>query len=262
MNIKRLSQFALALFLPFLSIASYADSTSEVLLGLNLTPKALDILVASGGCTQKEDFKIDVNKGVTEKPPYSITIYRTKSDDCKVFLPDGVLLSFTKEELGLNGLTEFTVTNRFGNTSQHRTVGAQPYGNNLKKACLDATVQAINMEILRYQAWLKNATDPKAKAKNEKELVRLAEEKQKYLYMASTDYELPQKLSLTGQYADGQILFFYGQSKSGPFYHVAASAVPLIEGKKYSFDFYVVYPRSYQFPNYYVYVAKSEQKDF
>ena len=261
MNIKRLSQFALALFLPFLSIASsYADSASEVLLGLNLTPKTLDIRVASGGCTQKEDFKIDVNKGLTEKPPYTITIYRTKKDDCKAFLPDGVLLSFTKEELGLNGLTEFTVTNRFGNTSQHRTDGTQPHDNNLKKACLDATVQAINIDIRRYQAWLKQATDPKRKAEYEKGLVRLAEEKQKYQSMAPADYELLRKLSLTGQYK-GQILFD-GQSKSGPFYHVVASAVPLTKGKKYSFEIYLVYPRTYPFPSYYVYVSKAEKKDF
>lgn len=261
MNIKRLFQFAFVLFLPFISNVSYADSASEVLLGLNLTPETLDIQVASGGCTQKEDFKIDVNKDFAEKKQYVITIYRNRNDDCKASLPDGVLLSFTKEELGLNGRMEFSVTNRFGNTSQHRTVSAQPYDNNIKKACLDATVQAINMDIMRNQAWLKQATGLEGKAKYEKELVRLIEEKEKYLAKAPADYELPKKLSLAGQYGnDGQILFFPGQSKLGPFYHVVASASPLTKGEKYSFDIYIVYPRIYPFPNYYVYVTKSEKK--
>jgi len=139
-------------------------------------------------------------------------------------------------------------------------VGAQPDDANLKKACLSATVQAIEIDIQRNQAWLKQMTDPKKKAEYEKELVRLAEEERKYRSMPPADYELPKKLSLTGQY-EGQILFDE-QSRSGPFYHMVASAAPLTRGKRYSFEVYLLYRRAYPFPDYYVYVSKSEKKDF
>ncbi|EAT59265.1 hypothetical protein CferDRAFT_1272 [Chlorobium ferrooxidans DSM 13031] len=256
MNIDRLSQFALALFITIFSISSYANSESEVLLGLNQTPKTIDIRVATGGCTQKEDFKIDVKKGLTEKSPYSITIYRIKNDYCKAYLPEGVLLSFTKEELGINGLTEFIVTNRFGNTSQHLIVGIQEDHNFLKKVLLDATIQAINMDIKRYKAWIEQASDKVKKAEYKQGLDRLVQEKQKYQTMKPIDYELPKKITLVGQYEGRQILF-KGQSKLGPFYNVVASSSPLTKGKEYSFEFYLVYPREYQFPSYYVYVTKA-----
>lgn len=138
--------------------------------------------------------------------------------------------------------------------------GAQePDDNRLKKACLSATVQAIDTEIERYQVWLKQTEDPKQKAEFEKEMACLTEDNKKYQSMALDKYELPKKLLLTGRY-EGQILFD-GQSRSGPFYHVITSATKLKTGEKYAFEIYLVYRRSYPFPNYYVYVVKAEKKE-
>ena len=103
-----------------ISQAAFAEPTEEVLLGLDLNTKTLDLHVASGGCTKKDDFEIEVNKGFTGRPPYLVTVRRIRSDNCKKLMPEGVKLSFDRGKLGLDGLVEFTITNKIGNTSQHR----------------------------------------------------------------------------------------------------------------------------------------------
>jgi hypothetical protein len=93
--------------------------TVEVLHGIELTPDELAIWVATGGCTEKCSFWIYVDKGFTGKPPYIVTVFRVKPDDCKgSFQP--IRLCWSRKELGLEGLAEFTLSNRIGNTSQHR----------------------------------------------------------------------------------------------------------------------------------------------
>ena len=258
MDFKRLSQIAVVLSLASLANISYADNRGEVLLGLSATPKTVEIQVASGGCTGKGDFRVDLNSGGAKTAPYSITFHRTRNDDCKAFLPDGVQLSFTREELGLTGTSEFIVTNRFGNTSQHRVVNKKRYNSNLAQPCLDATRQAINMDIQRYQGWIKQATTPERRAEQEKGLARLNAERQRYEALSTEGYQIPEKRTLTGQYQGNQILFFDGQSKSGPFYHVVASAIPLKSGSRYAFEFYPVYPRVHPFPSHYIYVSKAD----
>ncbi len=111
---------AIGLFGIFSATGVQASGTEEVLLGIDFSQKTVDIHVASGGCTKKEDFHFDVNKGVTGKPPYIVTIRRITPDNCKALIHEGVRLSFDKTELGLDGLVEFTLTNKLGNTSQHR----------------------------------------------------------------------------------------------------------------------------------------------
>jgi len=91
----------------------------EVLHGIELTDEKLIITVATGGCTEEDSFHIEVNKGYTGLPPYLVTVYRIKSDDCKgLFEP--IRISFSLKELGLEGAVDFRVLNRIGNTSQHR----------------------------------------------------------------------------------------------------------------------------------------------
>jgi len=102
------------------SLGVRAEPTIEVLMGLDIQPKALLVHVASGGCTSAKDFEVKVNKGVTGKPPYIVTIKRIKPDNCKALVRGGIKLSFDRKRLGLEGNIEFNVTNRFGNTSQHR----------------------------------------------------------------------------------------------------------------------------------------------
>ncbi len=91
----------------------------EVLHGIELTPESLIITVATGGCTKRNSFRVDVVIGTTGAPPYLVIIYRIKSDDCKGdFEP--IRISFSLKELGLEGAVDFRVLNRIGNTSQHR----------------------------------------------------------------------------------------------------------------------------------------------
>lgn len=100
--------------------ARAVEGKEEVLLGIKLNTNDVELLVATGGCTKKEDFSVDVNKGFTGKPPYLLTVRRNKPDDCKAFITEGTVIKFSKEELGLSGAFEMTLTNKIGNTSQHR----------------------------------------------------------------------------------------------------------------------------------------------
>ena len=102
------------------STFAFAEGTEEVLLGIDIQPNSLELHVASGGCTSAGDFNIEVNKGITGKSPYMVTVFRVKPDNCKAMLLDGVKVSFDRESLELEGLLEFTITNKLGNTSNHR----------------------------------------------------------------------------------------------------------------------------------------------
>ncbi len=95
-----------------------ATWVEEVLYRVELTPKKLMITVATGGCTDKDNFHVDVNKDVIGPSPYKVTVYKVKPDICTGnFEPKR--LSFLRKELGLEGIVEFTVRNRIGNTTQH-----------------------------------------------------------------------------------------------------------------------------------------------
>ncbi|MCI5226559.1 MAG: hypothetical protein D3918_07840 [Candidatus Electrothrix sp. AX2] len=91
----------------------------EVLHGIELTPESLVITVATGGRTEKGSFHVQVDRGYKKLPRYLVTVYRIKSDDSKGdFEP--IRISFSREELGLEGDVDFRVLNKIGNTSQHR----------------------------------------------------------------------------------------------------------------------------------------------
>ncbi len=69
---------------------------------------------ASGGCTTKADFKVTVKplKGSPGPPHYLLTVERTKADDCKALMPEGVTVVFDLEkDLGLKGVYTFAVAN-------------------------------------------------------------------------------------------------------------------------------------------------------
>jgi hypothetical protein len=88
----------------------------EVLHGVELTKEKLIITVMSGGCTKEGDFRFDVNK---KTAPYIVTVYRIAPDDCKR-TPEPIQISYSREELSLDGHVEFILRNKIGNTSQHR----------------------------------------------------------------------------------------------------------------------------------------------
>lgn len=86
----------------------------EVLEELLIGRKTLIIKVASGGCTGKSSYRIDVKKadGITPLAPhYILTIHRVRIDECKAIIDDGpVILWDFEKDLGLKG--NFTVSVR------------------------------------------------------------------------------------------------------------------------------------------------------
>jgi hypothetical protein len=115
-------------FFMAVSTAGLVQAAEEVVYGTELTQDNLEFQVASGGCTEKKDFKIDVVKGITGLPPYLVTLNRINSDNCKMLVPEGVSIKYTRKEVGLEGVAELILTNKIGNTSQHRVVEEKSSG--------------------------------------------------------------------------------------------------------------------------------------
>lgn len=102
-----------------ISTASLAEGVKEVLMGVDIQPKSLVLHVASGGCTSKSDFKIDIRKDKNAQHPLQVTIFRQVPDYCEAHIPNGIKLYYDRASLGLSGDIEFTLTNAIGTTSPH-----------------------------------------------------------------------------------------------------------------------------------------------
>lgn len=87
---------------------SASAQTPETLLGYTFGVHGITLQVASGGCTQKEDF-------VVEKRQHSryqaLTFYRWHEDLCLALLPYGTSLTFSYEELDLKPGSRFQISN-------------------------------------------------------------------------------------------------------------------------------------------------------
>lgn len=79
----------------------------ETLRAVRYEPGALIVRVDSGGCTTKDDFEV----GVSDGSPVDVTLTRKSPDLCKAFLADGVELSWTYADLGLEPGEGVTVRN-------------------------------------------------------------------------------------------------------------------------------------------------------
>lgn len=119
-SLKNVVAALLAIEAAFPLVAVCAERTEEVLMGINITDSEIELHVASGGCTNKNSFSIEIDKGSIGKPPYVLRVYRVKSDNCEAFLPNGVSVRYSKDELGLSGISEMSLINKLGNTSHHR----------------------------------------------------------------------------------------------------------------------------------------------
>ena len=96
----------------FEQIAS-AQAQEEKILGYQPSDSGLSFHVTSGGCTKLEDFMIQLapNKetGVTE-----LRLVRTRPDTCYSFIPTGVVIQMTYEQMGLTANQAFEVKNQNG----------------------------------------------------------------------------------------------------------------------------------------------------
>jgi hypothetical protein len=97
----------IAIFALIAPVFAGADQV-ESILGFNVDSKGLTYQVASGGCTKKSDFKLNI----LETHPAQLVLVRTKVDACEAYLPYGVKLEWTWQELGgLPKGAQLTVSN-------------------------------------------------------------------------------------------------------------------------------------------------------
>jgi hypothetical protein len=107
---------------PLQVTAPPADGTEEFLIALAANDSELTINVRSGGCTEKEDFRIfcvydEASAGKTRH--YVLTIYRIKKDECKAIVRNGLEIKYDlKRDLDLPDIFTYTLTNG---------IGASPY---------------------------------------------------------------------------------------------------------------------------------------
>ncbi len=137
----------------------------------------------------------------------------------------------------------------------------------LKENCIYAAMKGISTDIVRVESWLKssgNLTDNKISELKAK-LSELKEALAKYKTISVSQYKLPEKREIIGWISEkgDALLYSEGMSRSGPFYHIAgiySGTLNTLEPKvKYRMTIYLVYPRIYPFPDYYVYVASVEK---
>ncbi len=88
----------------------------EVLKGISLTADSLIFRVATGGCTEKDHFKVNVDKGITGQPPYLVSIYRMVPDSCEGHFPEGVEIEVSREEYEIGHGAAFTLVNKVGDS--------------------------------------------------------------------------------------------------------------------------------------------------
>ncbi len=114
MNGKKVFIILLACISTTLS-AGQRDKGEIVLKSLSIKNGKLSFETESGGCTTKKSFKINVESPKTgdgKLTNYIITITRIAPDDCKGFLPEGVLIEYDMEkDLGIKGGCTVTVKN-------------------------------------------------------------------------------------------------------------------------------------------------------
>lgn len=69
------------------------------LMGADVSADVITVRVTSNGCTTKDFIGANVNKSGDDR--FSVGFYREREDYCRAYLPDGVSLSWTFEELGI-----------------------------------------------------------------------------------------------------------------------------------------------------------------
>lgn len=100
-----------------LAFSAQADHL-EPLLGASVYSNTVKIRVASGGCTTKESFEV---KKTTDSKKQAVKLFfvRVVADSCEndnldAYLPDGVVLSYDFNELGIMRGQSVYVGNPFG----------------------------------------------------------------------------------------------------------------------------------------------------
>ena len=72
----------------------------------------LVVRVRSNGCTTKDSFQVDVTGSAAAGWSFDMALTRLHADRCRALLPQGVALTWTKDELGLPPSAEVNLLNR------------------------------------------------------------------------------------------------------------------------------------------------------
>ena len=75
-------------------------------------PGEVAIVAHSNGCTQKEDFRADVNH--EDGNSYRVRFERTREDTCKALVPEGKRMVWSFQELGVPQGARVVISNRVG----------------------------------------------------------------------------------------------------------------------------------------------------
>ena len=142
----------------------------------------------------------------------------------------------------------------------------------LKEACINATIRGIELDIRVHQKWLEIPEEELTEGAESREKIRsrlnqLKVELEKYKNIQLQNYELPEKREVIGWVnqpcTEDTILQIEDISRSGPFYHVMGimgEDYSVIEPQiRYGMTIYLVYPRYYPFPSYYICIDNCEQ---
>ena len=111
----------------------------------------------------------------------------------------------------------------------------------LKRACLEAARQAIELEVGRLPEIQESVLD------NEDWFIRfrgqMLQDRDRFNGMCAEDFPLPEPVELeaTADEDPDFLATFKGQARKGPYYHVISSRKPITLGKKYKVTLYPVY---------------------
>ncbi|HTO22230.1 MAG TPA: hypothetical protein VMQ10_07075 [Spirochaetia bacterium] len=245
----------------------------------------LHFRVDSNGCTDKDSFRIDVARegGPSGAPvAWRLSIIRTRPDECKAFIPEGVQLDFDlPADLGIRDWHAVVVANQV-------LAGGQSFRPDLFQAC----GRAFDMEVRAYQervAAAESGTGPKENIATFREkLGQARQSRESFLRTRPAQYpspvpEKPGDPSVFDEQTpfglvlppmtrrvesvvdrplvEGSLVPVTGATRSGPFYHLAGIVggdyALLREGRTYVLDLCLVYRREYIgfVQDYYVYVS-------
>ncbi len=91
-----------------LAAANTGIPAPESIFGQLPDHSGLQFQVYSGGCSNKSDFEVRI----LESEPLQLELIRLNPDYCRAYLPYGVKIKFTWNEIGISAGEKFTVKNR------------------------------------------------------------------------------------------------------------------------------------------------------
>lgn len=110
---RSLPLVATLLALPLMTACVYIDAEDDsrasyniktqfgipALMAADIQTDTITIRIDSNGCTTKESLEADVDQD--GKNEYEIAFDRLKEDRCRAYLPDGITLTYTYDELDI-----------------------------------------------------------------------------------------------------------------------------------------------------------------